>query len=111
MIDLNEQDDDEICISNNSNEDNDNGKNKPHINRRVIEALQTVPWTAFEKIAEKESERVIKAGSEGDKNLEQVGGDFEDLMSKLSTFKQNSDDLPREERYAYAEKIALKPKI
>ena len=104
---MNEQDDDEICMSNNSNEDNDNSKDKPPMNRRVIEALQTVPWTAFEKIAEKESERDIKTGSEGDKNLEQVGGDFEDLMSKLSTFKQKSDELPREERYAYAEKIAL----
>ena len=44
---------------------------------------------------------------ECDKNVDLVDGDFEDLMSKLSTFKEKSDELPREERYAFAEKVAL----
>lgn len=44
---------------------------------------------------------------ESDKNRDSVGGDFEELMSKLSTFKQTSDALPQNERHAFAEQIAL----
>ena len=106
IIDLNDQEeDDEICTSLNSNESSEPNENKPLMNARVIEALQTVPWTAFERIVEETSEQDEKVEAQVDNSLAE--GDFEDLMSKLSTFKQKSDELPREERYAFAEKIAL----
>ena len=105
IIDLNDQEDDEICTSLNTNENSDPNENKPLMNARVIEALQTVPWTTFERTVEEKSEQDEKVETQVDKSLPE--GDFEDLMSKLSTFKQKSDELPREERYAFAEKIAL----
>ena len=105
IIDLNDQEDDEICTSLNTNENSDPNENKPLMNARVIEALQTVPWTTFERTVEEKSEQDEKVETQVDKSLAE--GDFEDLMSKLSTFKQKSDELPREERYAFAEKIAL----
>ena len=106
IIDLNDhEEDDEICTSLNSNESSEFNENKPLTNARVIEALQTVPWTTFERSVEEKSEQDEKVDTEVDNSLAE--GDFEDLMSKLSTFKQKSDELPREERYAFAEKIAL----
>ena len=100
-----EEEDDEICTSLNSNESSEPNENKPLLNARVIEALQTVPWTTFDRSVEEKSEQDEKVEPQVDKSLAE--GDFEDLMSKLSTFKQKSDELPREERYAFAEKIAL----
>ena len=105
IIDLNDQEDDEICTSLNTNENSDPNENKPLMNARVIEALQTVPWTTFERTVEEKNEQDEKVETQVNKSLPE--GDFEDLMSKLSTFKQKSDELPREERYAFAEKIAL----
>ena len=106
IIDLNDlEEDDEICTSLNSKENSEHNENKPLMNARVIEALQTVPWTTFERSVEEKSEQDEKVETQVDKSLAE--GDFEDLMSKLSTFKQKSDELPREERYAFAEKIAL----
>ena len=73
--------------------------------RRVLEALQTYPWHELADNTQLEGDNEIKENE--DSNQVSTGGDFEELMSKLSTFKQTADNLPRNERYAFAEQIAL----
>ena len=73
--------------------------------RRVLEALQTYPWHELTNNTQQEEDNEIKENE--DSNQVAAGGDFEELMSKLSTFKQTADNLPRNERYAFAEQIAL----
>ena len=108
MIDLSEDNDEEDIRASEEYEENINQKeSKDSVNKRVIEALQTVPWNAFETSVLKNSEQDVKIEDKKDHNVDLIDGEFENLMSKLSTFKQKSDDLPREERYAYAEKVAL----
>ena len=108
MIDLSEDNDEEDIIASEEYEENiDQKESKDSVNKRVIEALQTVPWNAFETSVLKNSEQDVKTEDKKDHNVDLIDGEFENLMSKLSTFKQKSDDLPREERYAYAEKVAL----
>ena len=74
----------------------------------MLEALQTFPWNSLQNSIQDDSvaQNADQPG-ESDKQQDTVGGDFEELMSKLSTFKQTSDALPRNERYAFAEQIAL----
>ena len=75
-------------------------------NKRLLEALQTFPWNSVKKdVQSDEKSQDIDEGS--GKNPDSVEGDFEELLSKLSTFKQASDELPQNERYAFAEQIAL----
>ena len=108
MIDLSEDNDEEdIRASEEYEEDIDQKESKDSVNKRVIEALQTVPWNAFETSVLKNREQNVEIEDKKDQNVDLIDGEFENLMSKLSTFKQKSDDLPREERYAYAEKVAL----
>ena len=108
MIDLSEDNDEEDIIASEEYEENiDQKESKDSVNKRVIEALQTVPWNAFETSVLKNSEQNVEIEDKKDQNVDLIDGEFENLMSKLSTFKQKSDDLPREERYAYAEKVAL----
>jgi len=105
VIDFNE--DENECVTNNSVEDTEQKIIKCTSNKRVIEALQTIPWSELEKTIKNDSEQDNNAESEKDKDVDLVGRDFEDLMSKLSNFKEKSDELPREDRYAFAEKVAL----
>ena len=108
MIDLSEDNDEEDIRASEEYEDNiDQKESKDSVNKRVIEALQTVPWNTFETSVLKNSEQNVEIEDKKDQNVDLIDGEFENLMSKLSTFKQKSDDLPREERYAYAEKVAL----
>ena len=108
MIDLSENNDEEDIRASEEYEENiDQKESKDSVNKRVIEALQTVPWNAFETSVLKNSEQNVEIEDKKDQNVDLIDGEFENLMSKLSTFKQKSDDLPREERYAYAEKVAL----
>ena len=108
MIDLSEDNDDEDIRASEEYEENiHQNERKEPVNKRVIEALQTVPWNAFETSVLKNSEQNVEIEDKKDQNVDLIDGEFENLMSKLSTFKQKSDDLPREERYAYAEKVAL----
>ena len=108
MIDLSEENDEEDIRASEEYEENiDQKESKDSVNKRVIEALQTVPWNAFETSVLKNSEQNVEIEDKKDQNVDLIDGEFENLMSKLSTFKQKSDDLPREERYAYAEKVAL----
>lgn len=108
MIDLSEDNDEEDIRASEEYEENiDQKESKDSVNKRVIEALQTVPWNAFETSVLKNSEQNVEIEDKKDQNVDLIDGEFENLMSKLSTFKQKSDDLPREERYAYAEKVAL----
>ena len=108
MIDLSEDNDEEDIRASEEYEENiDHKESKDSVNKRVIEALQTVPWNAFETSVLKNSEQNVEIEDKKDQNVDLIDGEFENLMSKLSTFKQKSDDLPREERYAYAEKVAL----
>ena len=108
MIDLSEDNDEEDIRASEEYEENiDQNESKESVNKRVIEALQTVPWNAFETSVLKNSEQNVEIEDKKDQNVDLIDGEFENLMSKLSTFKQKSDDLPREERYAYAEKVAL----
>ena len=107
MIDLSEDNDEEDIRASEEYEENiDQKESKDSVNKRVIEALQTVRWNAFETSV-KNSEQNVEIEDKKDQNVDLIDGEFENLMSKLSTFKQKSDDLPREERYAYAEKVAL----
>jgi len=69
IIDLNDQEDDEICTSLNTNENSDPNENKPLMNARVIEALQTVPWTTFERTVEEKSEQDEKVETQVEKFL------------------------------------------
>ena len=108
MIDLSEDNDEEDIRASEEYEENiDQKESKDSVNKRVIEALQTVPWNAFETSVLKNSEQNVEIEDKKDQNVDLIDGEFENLMSKLSTFKQKCDDLPREERYAYAEKVAL----
>ena len=108
MIDLSEDNDEEDIRASEEYEENiDQKESKDSVNKRVIEALQTVPWNTFETSVLKNSEQNVEIEDKKDQNVDLIDGEFENLMSKLSTFKQKSDDLPREERYAYAEKVAL----
>ena len=108
MIDLSEDNDEEDIRASEEYEENiDQKESKDSVNKRVIEALQTVPWNAFETSVLKNREQNVEIEDKKDQNVDLIDGEFENLMSKLSTFKQKSDDLPREERYAYAEKVAL----
>ena len=108
MIDLSEDNDEEDIRASEEYEENiHQNERKEPVNKRVIEALQTVPWNAFETSVLKNSEQNVEIEDKKDQNVDLIDGEFENLMSKLSTFKQKSDDLPREERYAYAEKVAL----
>ena len=108
MIDLSEDNDEEDIRASEEYEENiDQKESKDSVNKRVIEALQTIPWNAFETSVLNNSEQDVKIEDKKDQNADLIDGEFENLMSKLSTFKQKSDDLPREERYAYAEKVAL----
>ena len=108
MIDLSEDNDEEDIRASEEYEENiDQKESKDSVNKRVIEALQTIPWNAFETSVLKNSEQNVEIEDKKDQNVDLIDGEFENLMSKLSTFKQKSDDLPREERYAYAEKVAL----
>ena len=75
-------------------------------NKRVLEALQTFPWHQLENDVQND-EKELNQKDETDSNQVSGSGDFEDLMSKLSAFKETSDTLPRNERYAFAEQIAL----
>ena len=108
MIDLSEDNDEEDITASEEYEKNiDQKESRDSVNKRVTEALQTVPWNAFETSVLKNSEQNVEIEDKKDQNVDLIDGEFENLMSKLSTFKQKSDDLPREERYAYAEKVAL----
>lgn len=75
-------------------------------NKRLLEALQTFPWNSVKKDVQS-NEKSQDADEGSGKNPDSVEGDFEELLSKLSTFKQASDELPQNERYAFAEQIAL----
>ena len=106
VIDLSERDEDE----NDENNLTECTERRKEIltgigNKRVLEALQTYPWHELETDVQADEEK--GQTQKEDTDSQQVGGDFEDLMSKLSTFKQASDNLPRNERYAFAEQIAL----
>merc|ERR1712223_1237704 len=108
VIDLSEENDEEDIRASEKYEENiDQKESKDSENKRVIEALQTVPWNAFETSVLKNREQNVEIEDKRDQTVDHIDGEFENLMSKLSTFKQKSDDLPREERYAYAEKVAL----
>ena len=76
-------------------------------NKRILEALQTFPWNSLRRSDKATDCKKDNENDESDKSRDSVGGDFEELMSKLSTFKQTSDALPQNERYAFAEQIAL----
>ena len=69
--------------------------------------MQTYPWHELKSDVENERRNEQNQNVETESNQALIGGEFEDLMSKLSTFKQTSDNLPRNERYEFAEQIAL----
>ena len=102
-----EEDDNEVYRSN----DIEYVESKTQVTRagykRVLEALQTFPWNSLKSSAKESEVKQDNLDDEADKNRDSVGGDFEELMSKLSSFKQTSDALPQNERYAFAEQIAL----
>ena len=106
---MNEEDEDEreIYSSHDTEFDESTRRTAGVKNSRVLEALQTCPWNSLtNSTKENEGEKDIEDDVD-DKNREATGGEFEELMSKLSTFKQTSDNLPQTERYAFAEQIAL----
>ena len=106
---MNDDDEDEreIYSSHDADFDESSRRTTGVRNSRVLEALQTFPWNSLtNSTKENEGEKDIEDDVD-DKNREATGGEFEELMSKLSTFKQTSDNLPQTERYAFAEQIAL----
>merc|ERR1711899_259572 len=89
VIDLSEDNDEEDIRASEEYEENiDQKESKDSVNKRVIEALQTVPWNAFETSVLKNSEQNVEIEDEKDQNVDVIDGEFKNLMSKLSTFKQ-----------------------
>ena len=109
VIDLNDEDEEEneICGSHVIEPDVSERRITRAGSQRVLEALQTFPWNSLRSSGKENEDSKDTLNEESGKNLDSVGGEFEDLMSKLSTFKQASDALPQNERYAFAEQIAL----
>ena len=61
MIDLSEDNDEEDIRASEEYEENiDQKESKDSVNKRVIEALQTVPWNAFETSVLKNSEQNVE---------------------------------------------------
>ena len=116
IVDLSEKDEDDDIDSEEQNHEECSGNTNTmgtivvaSQQKRVLEALQTYPWhemTTYDEVQEKE-QPPNECTDSGSVVVAAGGGEFEELMSKLSTFKLAADNLPRDERYAFAEQIAL----
>lgn len=72
--------------------------------KRVVEALQTCPWTNMKMVGDDEEKPEADDDRLNDTDVEE---DFEGLFEKFADFKETASRLPESERKAYAEKVVL----
>jgi len=72
---------------------------------RILEALKSHTWSTMQIIQSPTDQQ--KQEKKQSQNLEESIDSFEVLFAELATIKAKADNLPPDERKAYAEKIAL----
>jgi len=72
---------------------------------RILEALKSHTWSTMQIIPSPADQQ--KQEKKESQNLEESIDSFEVLFAELATIKAKADNLPPDERKAYAEKIAL----